>query len=500
MKKYQVFAQRPTFIIDLSRSYSPSALQTFAAYDNETHAFTEMYKQYRNGVKAVETRQSFERKIEAISLGRVKKKEFSIPRPLDNEISAILEQEAKAKLHGQKHTIAEEKKYIQDHFKEIETDRIAKWNEARTLFYSIEQSRQEREKQRLQQEYQQKRQAMFDILEGEPYAIEQGIEDLASTIKIPLDFDFEYTYDKAKGRVAVEIEIINGIQLPLQKAVRLASGRASIKNKLVREINEETKDTILSFAYLFASKVFEISLNISMVEVTIWKENRDAAYCWIEFPREGIMRDNPRYLVPAFDYASYRRVIDIRQKTASVEIASIPATKFRKLVDAERLKTIAETPKMKTSQSEQVAYVPMEEAQKLLRKLGYDSELNSAIEAAKGSRIVAVSPRYKQMIADEATAAIYGRSDDDDYAYGEPSYSDFSLKDRDPLFEQAARLVVSAGLASTSSLQRTFEVGYNRAGRIMDQLEAAGIVGPATGGKPRKVLISLSDLDNILGY
>ena len=498
MKKYQVFAQRPKFITDLSRSYSPSALQIFAAYDNETHAFTEMYKQYRQGVKSVETRQSFERKIEAISLGKPKGREFLIPRPLDNEISAILEQEAKAMLHGQKHTISEEKKYIQEHFKEVEADRIAKWNEVRTLFYSLEQSRQEREKQRLQQEYQQKRQAMFDILEGEPYAIEQGMEDLASTIKVPLDFDFEYTYDKAKGQIAVEIEIINGIQLPLQKAVRLASGRASIKNKLVREINEETKDTILSFAYLFASKVFEISLNISYVEVTIWKECRDAAYCWIEFPRDGIMRDNPRYLVPAFDYTNYRRVIDIRQKTASVEIATIPATKFRKLVDGERTKTIVETPKMKTTQTEQIAYVPMEEAQKLLRKLGYDYELSAAIEAAKGSRIVAVSPRYKQMIADEATAAIYGRNDD--YDYEEPSYSDFSLKDRDPLFEEAARFVVKSNTASTSTLQRRYEIGYNRAGRLMDQLEAAGIVGPAVGGKPRKVLVSLSDIEQLFTH
>lgn len=499
MKTYKVFATRPRFISELNRSYSPSNLDTFRAYDNETHAFTEMYKQYRQGVKKVETRQSFERKIEAISLGMPETKTFSIPRPTKKEIEAILEVEAKAKLHGKNPTVAEIKQYVQTHFSEVEKDREAKWNEARKLFYDLDSGRMTREKQRLQREYQQKRQAMLDILNGEPYAIEKGMEDLCASISVPIDFDFTYTYDKEKGRVAVEIEIINGIQIPLQKAVRLQSGRPSIKNKLVREVNEETKDTVLSFAYLFASKVFEVSLNISFVEVTIWQEGKGAAYCWIEFPRIGIMRDNPRYLVPAFDYANYRRVIDIRQKTASVEIATIPATKFNKQVSAERLKTIDAAPQMKTTQSEQVAYVPMEEAQKLLRKLGYDYELSSAIEAAKGSRIVAVSPRYKQMIADEATAAIYGRSDDDDYAYSESSYSDFSLKDRDPLFEQAARLVVSAGMASTSSLQRTFEIGYNRAGRLMDQLEAAGIVGPATGGKPRKVLISPNDLEQLLG-
>lgn len=338
MKVYKVFAKRPKFISDLSSSYSPSNLDTFRAYENETHAYTEMYKAYRQGVKKVETRKSFERKIEAISLGSPQAKSFSIARPTKKEIEAMLEVEAKAKLHGTSPTVAEIQQYIQAHFDEVEKDREAKWNEVRKLFYDLDSGRIEREKQRLQREYQQKRQDMLDILNGEPYAIEKGMEDLCANISVPLDCDYTYTYEKEKGRVAVEIEIINGIQIPLQKAVRLQSGRPSIKNKLVREINEETKDTILSFAFLFASKVFEISLNIEFVEVTIWKEGRDAAYCWIEFTRDGIMRDNPSYLVPAFDYVNYRRVIDIRQKTASIEIATIPATKFQKLVDVERLK------------------------------------------------------------------------------------------------------------------------------------------------------------------
>ena len=69
--------------------------------------------------------------------------------------------------------------------------------------------------------------------------------------------------------------------------------------------------------------------------------------------------------------------------------------------------------------------------------------------------------------------------------------------DRDPLFEEIARLVVQKDMASTSSLQRSYNIGYNRAGRIMDQLEAAGIVGPASGGKPRKVLMDPADLDQL---
>jgi S-DNA-T family DNA segregation ATPase FtsK/SpoIIIE len=59
----------------------------------------------------------------------------------------------------------------------------------------------------------------------------------------------------------------------------------------------------------------------------------------------------------------------------------------------------------------------------------------------------------------------------------------------DPLFEDAARYIVRELSGSTSLIQRKYGIGYNRAGRLMDQLEKAGIVGEAHGSKPREVLI-----------
>lgn len=64
------------------------------------------------------------------------------------------------------------------------------------------------------------------------------------------------------------------------------------------------------------------------------------------------------------------------------------------------------------------------------------------------------------------------------------------LNERDTLFDEAARLIVIHQQGSTSLIQRKFSIGYNRAGRLMDQLEAAGIVGPIQGSKPRDVYIS----------
>lgn len=66
---------------------------------------------------------------------------------------------------------------------------------------------------------------------------------------------------------------------------------------------------------------------------------------------------------------------------------------------------------------------------------------------------------------------------------------DVDMTHMDPLFEEAARMIVSMQMGSTSNIQRKFSIGYNRAGRLMDQLEKAGIVGQAHGSKPREVLI-----------
>ena len=69
--------------------------------------------------------------------------------------------------------------------------------------------------------------------------------------------------------------------------------------------------------------------------------------------------------------------------------------------------------------------------------------------------------------------------------------------ERDPLFRQAAEVCIQNQLGSTSLLQRRMSIGYGRAARIIDQLEMAGVLGPANGSKPRDVLVGIEDLEDI---
>ncbi|MBE6250214.1 MAG: DNA translocase FtsK [Bacteroidales bacterium] len=86
-------------------------------------------------------------------------------------------------------------------------------------------------------------------------------------------------------------------------------------------------------------------------------------------------------------------------------------------------------------------------------------------------------------------------------AEGEGGAGMIDMQNIDPLFEDAAKLVVMSQKGSTSDVQRRLGMGYARAGRVMDQLEAAGIVGPQEGSKTRQVLVAdLTELEEILSH
>ena len=110
--------------------------------------------------------------------------------------------------------------------------------------------------------------------------------------------------------------------------------------------------------------------------------------------------------------------------------------------------------------------------------------ITRTIESQKGYRKSFNTPYYLPEVKDESDGSAAGAVD---------------MKDLDSKFDEAARLVVLSQRGSTSDVQRRLGMGYAKAGRIMDQLEAAGIVGPQNGSKPWEVLVgSIDDLETIL--
>jgi S-DNA-T family DNA segregation ATPase FtsK/SpoIIIE len=110
-----------------------------------------------------------------------------------------------------------------------------------------------------------------------------------------------------------------------------------------------------------------------------------------------------------------------------------------------------------------------------------DNEINSVVDFIRAQ----AEPDYHEEILSAVVpgqpGASRGAEDDED----------------DPLVWEAAQIVVESQLGSTSGLQRRLKVGYARAGRIMDMLEAKGVVGPPDGSKPREVLLDMDGLEDL---
>ncbi len=100
-------------------------------------------------------------------------------------------------------------------------------------------------------------------------------------------------------------------------------------------------------------------------------------------------------------------------------------------------------------------------------------------------RIYKIRPNWKEQLKNILTLLPNGLEFEN---YADSGSKDIDMNNLDPMFAEAARLIVVHQQGSTSLIQRKFSIGYNRAGRLMDQLERAGVVGPAQGSKPREVL------------
>ena len=114
-----------------------------------------------------------------------------------------------------------------------------------------------------------------------------------------------------------------------------------------------------------------------------------------------------------------------------------------------------------------------------------DEEVSSVVEFLRSNN---AEPEYNNAVTEVVEA-------DTPETTGEKSQK----SDRDEYFEEAGRFVIESERAAAGQLQRRFSIGFNRAGRIIDQLHKAGVVGPAEGTKPRKILMTMQEFDIFLG-
>lgn len=135
----------------------------------------------------------------------------------------------------------------------------------------------------------------------------------------------------------------------------------------------------------------------------------------------------------------------------------------------------------------QGAFIPGDDTEKLMGWFDDRRAARVAALSAAGAPEASDEPDILQVVRDREALEAAGDEGDDEPAIGK----------RDPEFRRAAEVCIQHQLGSTSLLQRRLGIGYGRAARIIDQLHAAGVLGPPNGSKPRDILVGLDELDRI---
>ena len=208
--------------------------------------------------------------------------------------------------------------------------------------------------------------------------------------QIPFDITLDVDYNKVDGIIDATASLPSLITIPDKKAVPLASGKISIKDKLKRELDADTANTLLGLSYYLAGYLFNLSVNVSVVRLSV--VTGFSAYYWVEFERKSFSTLSFSSLYPLQDFFSHPNVIDYTK--SSIEL--INESDFRQRIkDAIKVSDLL-------SQNPDLIVLSVSEAEKIIKILDGTDDLKQAVKEAKSNRssVVVANKRYKNILSE----------------------------------------------------------------------------------------------------
>ena len=453
-------------------------------------AFVDLYKR----IPVLRNADSFKRTMDELTAKLVKPNQFAETPPLMDEIVKILESKAEAEFSEPwpNRTVIEDnlyakakelfpsvldflkrKKYVQSNVESIYQEKLNDWkktkkefitayvsekreayflsalntwSDAKKSFEEAEAARVDLVNESIQSEIKEAQRNLDNFMHCDEAFLHESIQKIIPSLDMNFTACITYMLDLENGLVALDVSLPEITDLPSKKVVTLPSGNQSVQEKLVSEKYRDHARCSAGLAFYLAAHIFNISLSINKVYIS--------GYTPMISPFTGNKEDT--YLL---------EVLFDRNKFATLNIPNChPEDAISLFKNQFELSVRNGLKPIKNGDAFKIALMNREEVVSgNLEVIGVPIDVN-----AVGS----------------------------DYPSA-PSAVD--MKRLDPMFADVARYIVMKQEGSTSRLQRAFEVGYNRMGKIMDQMEAAGIVGPNMGPKGRDVLIQdLNQLELLL--
>ena len=320
--------------------------------------------------------------------------------------------------------------YIQSRATELFEQEIKAWEAERDEFYES------------------LRQSMQNLIDGDKNYVIAAISSLFPDEELPMEYFVDFTYEEEKGKVMVDLDLPEIEDLPDKKIILTPTGKKSIRIKGQTDLRSDYANCVFGLSMYVASAIFNISLKVNEVEISAFTQRKEANSAVVTDQYVFIV-NYTRDLFSSIDFS----------RLSSVQIMDFFQHHFN-MTKSFDMKQID----LSTAFDKMDKFIPAD-YQTFISTLPLQPE----------------RPDPRTIMQKPTDTVIEDQTPE--------TQDDIDMTHLDPLFEDAARLIVSNQSGSTSLIQRKFAIGYNRAGRLMDQLEKAGIVGKAMGSSPREVLV-----------
>ncbi len=346
----------------------------------------------------------YKKELMDLSPNKYQRNKFTLPKPTKADVEEDLRKDVfSLNFDTTKSDKVSEKDYIRQHVNKLTEERQHGWQEACDLFNKIEDAREERENAKFFAEYKNKYNQKQNFIEGNEASVKDALSTMCSSICIPYNIGVSYDYEKNAHLLEVELIFEDGINVPNTKAVVLASGKISIKNKLVKEMISDKTQSILSCVYYIAANMFNVSPNIQYLRLSVYDKDKHNPLLWVEFDRDIFARIKPKMVGLHSDILGYPHVLDFKTKGDAIELSVMKESQFVNDVKSKITNLNSNRPASGLTASELVngkIAISFDEAQRLTEIPMMCSLMKKAIAEAKdnGWTYVAIDKQYKGVI------------------------------------------------------------------------------------------------------
>ena len=314
-------------------SYKPTvsdiSLKMVAAFEKRDAEFTAMHKKTARMQKLSE----HQKKISALSPQQYERESFPLSRPLREDVRRELEAEAEIRFSDLYEDKRKERTaFVNEHEREAMAARLRAYEEIQSFFSDLQDDKEARANALFQKEYDRQKKEIEDYINGETTATEGNIRMILGELSLPYRVEISCDYDEKSGLLNTDIEFHGDMNLPTNKTNILSTGKISVKDKLVKEMEQFKTETIVSMIYYVAASLFNAAINIRTQRVSVWLDGKREGLVWIQFDRAKFAKLSMRTVNPMLNYYDWPHVDALRMVKGASQFETMDANSFKNVI------------------------------------------------------------------------------------------------------------------------------------------------------------------------